>query len=71
MKLILAWAWLGLVGVAFLSLIVFMIMQIPLEVWSFLGLMAAMGIFFGITAWSVKQIPGGIEDEDSAEKARR
>lgn len=61
LKIALAWTWLGLVGAAFLSLTVFMIMQIPLEVWLFLGMVAGFGTFFAITAWAVKQIPGGEE----------
>ena len=69
MKLIIAKIWLSLVGLAFLSFVIYMLTQVPIEVWLLAGAMAGIGVFFGITIWAIKQFPdlenSGVDKNDS------
>jgi hypothetical protein len=57
MKLLIAKIWLGILGLAFISLVIFTITQIPIEFWLALGLMSGMGFVIWFTMWSIDQFP--------------
>lgn len=67
MKLLIAKIWLSILGLAFVGLIIFAIMQIPLEVWVAIGVFLGLGTIAAFTKWSIDQLPD-IEDKVSAEK---
>ena len=67
MKLFIAKLWLTLLGLAFVGLLVFAIMQIPVEVWITIGFFLGLGIIIGFTKWAVEQLPE-VEDEPRRKK---
>jgi hypothetical protein len=70
MKLLIAKIWLSILGLAFVGLFIFMIMQIPVEVWITMGFFFGLGAIVGFTKWCIDQLLD-IEDKASAEKVRR
>jgi hypothetical protein len=67
MKLLIAKIWLSILGLAFIGLIIFAIMQVPVEVWIAIGIFLGLGAIGLFTKWSIDQLPD-IEDKASAEK---
>jgi hypothetical protein len=70
MKLLIAKIWLGILGLAFIGLVVFTIMQVPVEIWVAIGIFLGLGTIAAFTKWSIDQLPD-IEDKVSAVNKRK